>query len=203
MENLSSLPSNIVFMGFDPGDKGFICINHKGKRSFYEMPKHKVETGKVSKKGTPVTKDEFYDKGLRDLMEEILLNHPKCEIICAIEDVHAIHGSSAEATFNFGYIVGQQRMALAFIDATVIPVSPKKWQSVMWKGFPIIKVPSTSGKTMINDTKATSLAVAQKLFPDIDFKRNQRCITEDDNKVDSLLICEYLIKRYLDKNSEL
>lgn len=41
------------------------------------------------------------------------------------------------------------------------------------------------------NTKKTSINAAQRLFPNIDFRKNGRCRNIDDNKVDSLLIAEY------------
>ena len=41
------------------------------------------------------------------------------------------------------------------------------------------------------DTKATSINAAQRLFPSVDFRRNEQCRKIDDNKVDALLMAEY------------
>lgn len=192
------LPEKTVFLGFDPGDIGFICLYVGGRFIFHQMPTHKVETGRVSKAKKPIMKEEFCLAEFVSLAHSIKDSYKGFEIIAAIEDVHAIHGASAESTFNFGYTAGMQNMFLEIIEAKVIKVPPKKWQSVMWRGYKTIQVPSKSGKTLVNDTKATSEAVALDLFPHMDFRKNEKCRTNDDNKIDSLLICEYLIKRYLE-----
>ena len=44
--------------------------------------------------------------------------------------------------------------------------------------------------------KATSELAARRLFPEIDFKRNERCRVSDDNKIDALLLCEYCKRNF-------
>lgn len=199
MKDHSLLPAKTVFLGFDPGDIGFICLYDGVDFIFHQMPTHKVETGKMNKAKNPIMKDEFCLAGFISLAHSIKDTYKGFEIIAAIEDVHAIHGASAEATFNFGYTVGMQNLFLELIGAKITRVSPKKWQIVMWRGYEVKQVPSKSGKTLINDTKATSELVAVDLFPEMDFRKNERCRTNDDNKIDSLLICIYAMKNHLNK----
>ena len=47
------------------------------------------------------------------------------------------------------------------------------------------------------NTKATSINAAKRLFPELDFRRTNRCNNIDDNKVDATLICEYLRRKNL------
>lgn len=59
-------------------------------------------------------------------------------------------------------------------------VHPKAWQAVMYKGEP-----------KREKKKDTSAIVAQRLFPDIDFKRTPRCTKAHDGFTDAILIAEY------------
>ena len=45
------------------------------------------------------------------------------------------------------------------------------------------------------NTKATSINAAKRLFPELDFRRTEKCDNIDDNKVDATLICEYLRRK--------
>jgi hypothetical protein len=47
------------------------------------------------------------------------------------------------------------------------------------------------------DTKNTSYNAARRLFPNIDFRKSERCKSFDDNKVDATLIAEYARRKNL------
>lgn len=172
-----------IYIGIDPGASGFIAMYSDGKFNFYEMPK----IGK------------FIDvNGINRIFKSISLlqDLDKLSVHACLEDVHAVYGASAKGTFNFGYSVG---IVEALIVTHMIPftrVQPKKWQKEMWAGIPVQKKPSSTGKTMVNDTKLMSKMAAKRLFPDIDLRRNDRCKIDDDNKIDALLICEYARRNF-------
>ena len=78
-------------------------------------------------------------------------------------------------------------------------VQPKVWQGVIWENKDIVvkyktikdkKTNKEKSKKVI-DTKASSFNAAKRLFPNIDLRRTGKCKNLDDNKCDSLLICEY------------
>ena len=79
----------------------------------------------------------------------------------------------------------------------------KKWKS-MWeasdKEYDSKRVQDKKGewvtKLAIN-TKRTSINAAKRLFPTIDFRRNNRCKNIDDNKVDATLMSEYARRKNL------
>lgn len=186
-----------MFVAMDPGKQGFIAMWSKDTDWItHPMPEEKVPAGGKLKSGKPKMKSEFSPYGLLRLMLTIRKEYGEYEFVTAIEDVHAIFGTSAGSTFNFGKTVGIQTLALHILSENILEVSPKKWQALMWKGQNIIKKPSTSGKTMVNDTKATSIKAAKSLFKGIDLRKNSRCSTDDDNKADALLLCEYLKLTY-------
>lgn len=170
-----------IVIGIDPGSMGFIsCIMPNGIIEFKSIDGATIdELNKTL--GVWLSKANAYEWGA----------------IAVMEEVHAIFGSSAKGTFNFGEING---MLKALIIANNIPyhlVQPKKWQSVMWINSDIVatykEVNTKKGvvKRKEVNTKKTSINAAQRLFPNIDFRKNGRCRNIDDNKVDSLLIAEY------------
>jgi hypothetical protein len=167
-----------AFIGIDPGKTGFIC----------KMSEDGIEFSQVPKIGTKVV----------DLLElsRLIESFQGLNCHCVIEDVHAIYGSSAGATFEFGRVVGNLE---SFLVAYRIPhtrVAPKKWQKEMWQGVPVQKKKSKSGKTMTVDTKKMSEIAAKRLFPDVDLRKSTRAKNPDDNKVDSLLMAEYCRRKF-------
>ena len=193
-----------IFIGVDPGKSGFFTLYDPLNDSlvFYAMPTHKVETGTALKSGKPETKVEFHPEGLLEIVLDIRNQYPADEykFIAAIEEVNGRQGWSAENNFNFGHTAGLQLFTLILLRAQIEFVRPQKWQSMMYQGFQKVMVPSSTGKTKVHDTKATSAIVSATLRPDIDFRRTERAKNIDDNKTDSFLIAMYSYKTFMKKN---
>lgn len=172
-----------LYIGIDPGKDGYICINYKGKIEFRKMPM-------ISKKVFDVQKLSDIMSDIKDLSNSVLFTH------CVLEDVHAVFGSAAGSTFAFGYGCGLVEMALVCNKIPFSKVAPKKWQKEMFEGVPLIQKSSSTGKTMVSDTKKMAEVAAKRLFPDIDFKDTARCTTSHDGKIDATLMCEYSKRNY-------
>lgn len=158
-------------IGIDPGKEGFITVMNVSGITHYAMPK----VGK-----------ELDLHGLADLIFKISEECDPAKTIVVIEDVHALYGSSAGATFNFGLVCGLLRMGFVMCGLPIVLVSPKKWQKEMHEG---VKVNPNK--------KVMSILAAQRLFPNHDLRRTEACKKPDDNLVDSLLIAEYGRRHYL------
>jgi len=158
-------------IGIDPGKEGFITVMRREDIKFYPVPK---------------VGDRFDEQGLAKLVLEILETCDMRYTIVTIEDVHAIHGASAQGTFNFGAVVYALRMAFIMAGLPLHPVAPKKWQKEMYEG---VKAHP--------DKKVMSVLAAQRLFPDLDLRRTPQCKKPDDNLTDSLLIAEYGRRKFL------
>jgi hypothetical protein len=117
-----------------------------------------------------------------DFLRSISANN---NVSCVIEDVHALYGSSASATFSFGEAKGFLVGVLTALSIPFTPVTPRQWQSCVWTNFDKVK----DGKRI--NTKKTSINAACRLFPELDFRRNGNCRNLDDNKVDATLMAEY------------
>ena len=174
--------NNTLHVGIDPGKNGYICINYKGSIEFKRIPL----IGKV------------YDvKELSELFGTIkAIGDMTSHVHCVIEDVHAIFGSAAGSTFEFGYGVGLLEMGLVAYNIPFTKVAPKKWQKQMFEGIPEQKKPSSTGKTMKTDTKLMAEMAAKRIFPNIDLRDTERCKKSHDGKVDALLICEYCKRNF-------
>ena len=168
--------NNII--AIDPGSKGFVTfLSSDGEYDFYAI-----------KDGDMLDFSERISKFIDEKDPTRAHTH------CIIEEVHAVFGSSAKSTFAFGEING---FIKGFMVAHGVPytlVAPKIWQSNVWinqdKIFKYGTDKDGKAKKSIN-TKSTSYNAARRLFPNIDLKRTPKCKSFDDNKVDSLLICEY------------
>lgn len=187
-----------IFIGIDPGKAGFICIfdPENLEYEFLPMPEHKVDSGKVTKAGKPVMVSQFYPEGFRDIFFHIYKKYKGCTFIASIEKVNGRQGWSAENNFNFGHTAGLQMLLLIMLKADIELVTPQKWQSYIYQGYSKVMVKSSTGKTMVHDTKATSAIVATAIAPDIDFRKTERAKNLDDNKTDAFLICLYRYRRH-------
>lgn len=165
-----------VYLGIDVGSKGFITLNMGNEFKFYS-----------------IADNDAYQ--LSDILRNIKEQYPN--VVCAIEEIHAIYNSAAKSTFSFGEING---LLKGLLIANKIPyhlVPPKTWQKEMWDNKDLVityKTINKKGKDVsIKDvnTKQTSINAAKRIFPTIDLRRTEKCKKIDDNKVDSLLISEY------------
>jgi len=198
------MSKEIAYIGVDPGKGGCITIMSNNIYQFYFMPTHKVETGELGKNKKPKMKTEFHLEGVRMLLIEITKDFPRkdFEFHAMIEDVIGRQHWSSQNNFEFGRMAGIQQTVLAILGVKEIQfVRPQKWQKYMWKKLEvdIIKIPSKSGKTMVNDTKETSFNAVKKHWPHINFGKKllsgKFSKNFDDNKVDSFLIMRYLYEQ--------
>lgn len=171
-----------TYIAIDPGSKGFITIRH-GDGRFEFVPLEGCDIHAVALKFSQLQMSK--------------------DVFAIMEEVHAIFGSSAKATFAFGEING---LLKGLLIATGIPyqlVQPKTWQKEIWINQDmvvehkkvVVKGVEQSRKEV--NTKQTSFNAAKRLFPDIDLRKSERCRNWDDNKVDSLLLCEYARRKNL------
>ena len=161
-------------MGIDVGGKGFITTQKDGHFSHYS-----------------IEDNDYYQ--LSEIMAEIRKEE---EIVCVIEDVHALFNSSAKSTFNFGFCKGY---LIGLLAANRIPyhlIPPKEWQKEIWSNADKVVKYGSDGKKS-TDTKNTSINACKRIFPHLDLRKNERCKNIDDNKVDSILMSEYARRKNL------
>lgn len=170
------------YIGIDPGSRGFISVQYDGEFSFYS-----------------IEDNDLYQ--LSEIMANI--RNAYSNLVCVIEDVHAIGNSAASSTFTFGFNKGYLVGLLAANKIPYILIQPKTWQKEMWQNSDMVvnyKKVVLKGKETIRkevDTKNTSINAAKRLFPHIDFRKSERCKKLDDNKVDATLMSEYARRKNL------
>lgn len=188
------MSEKIIYCGIDPGKDGAITIKNGDQYEFITMPTHKVETGEFLKNNKPKMKTEFNEKGFKDIILDIATRYKGYRKILAIEEVTGREGWSAQNSFNFGFVAGLQRMIPIMLGAEYITVRPQKWQSYMRQGYPDLKKPSSTGKTMVRDPKAVAELIVETEFPNLDFRKTPKSRKRHDGIIDSFLICLYLYR---------
>lgn len=164
------------YIGIDPGAKGYVSIIDNNGKYIDSFPlfvnPDNPEISELSKNLFALTKYEDC-----------------CHVV--VENVHALFGSSAKGTFNFGFTYGAIEGVISALGLPYTKVNPKVWQKTMFKGEKSLFKLSTTGKTQVLDTKKISFNVCHKIFPTVDLRRSSRAKKEDDNKADSLMMAEY------------
>lgn len=174
--------NNKCYLGIDPGSKGFLVVQYEGQFEFYALSDY-----------------DLYQ--LSDIISGTRQRYTN--VICVMEQIHALYGSSAKATFSFGEIFGKLQALLVANKIPYVLVPPKQWQKEIWTNadmvvnYKKVKVKDKEITKKEVDTKATSIKAAKRLFPNIDFRKSERCKNLDDNKVDATLMSEYARRKNL------
>ena len=176
-----------LYVGIDPGKDGGIVSVDENKKVIHKFFIPKIKTSVDLRK-------------LNDYLKEF---SEMCFIV--MEQVHAIFGSSAKSTFNFGQIYGQLEGMIIANNFNYQLTQPKIWQKEIFQGITEIRKPpkvNKKGKIVKGriDTKAMAELAYKRLFYDIDLY-----ITEKGNKsknvhgglCDALLIAEFARRRNL------
>lgn len=173
-----------LVIGCDPGSKGFLtAIRPDGIMDFCSIDDSKI-----------ADMNKWLSKQITTA------NSYGWNVIAVMEEVHAIFGSSAKATFSFGEIFG---ILKGLIYGNMIPfhlVPPKVWQKEIWVNSDMeyeYKAKEDGTTRKVINTKKTSINAAMRLFPNVDFRKSTKCKNVDDNKVDSVLIAEYARRKNL------
>jgi len=170
-----------VRAGIDPGKEGYICVQKEGEPIGYHQ--------------MPITGFDIDLKDL-DLLVKKLFCVPNTDTFVVMEKVHAIHGSAAGSTWEFSRNVAIMEMALVCNNVPFELVAPKLWQKEMFQGVNLVQKKSSTGKTLVNDTKAMGAVAAKRIFPNEDLRKSQRARLPDHNKVDALLLSEYCRRKH-------
>lgn len=172
-----------TYIGIDPGAKGYVCVMWAD--------------GHMEHMG-------LQDGGWHGVAGFLggIMSESQGNVVCCMEEIHAVHGSSAKGTFSFGEVYGVLQGVLIALGMPYHLVPPKTWQKEIWvNGDKVWKSTGRTGKDgkalRAVDQKPTSMNAAQRLFPNVDFRRSAKCKVLDDNKCDATLICEYGRRRNL------
>lgn len=178
------------WLGFDVGKNGAIC----------GITSH----GEITTQVMPLVNEEISLKTLSDILE---IYSEEYDIVCGVEDIHSIFGSSAKSNFQFGRSLGILEGLLASKRLPFIKIAPKTWQKLCFMGvsetrkLPTAEQIANAAKKQKSpqgsiDTKAMALLAAQRLFPKETFLASSRSKKPHDGIVDALLIAYFLKCNY-------
>ncbi len=156
------------YIGIDPGKKGFVCIYDASYSGYKHYP--------------------LFDGNRlnRDLLIELERIARTYTSIAVVEQVHSMPHQGVASTFSFGTNYGMILGALEAIGIPYCTVTPGRWQKFICEAV-----------DKADNPKKMHYNAARRLFPNMDFRRSERCRVYDDNKVDATLICEYGIRKRL------
>lgn len=103
------------------------------------------------------------------------------EVIALLERAQAMPKSmgGSVGAFSMGFCYGAWQMALTALQIPFEVVTPQVWQKRMFVGV------------NRDDSKAASALVAQRLWPDVDWRASPRCRKPHDGLTDAVCIAEY------------
>lgn len=156
------------YLGFDPGKKGYLCLYNAS----YSGYKH-----------YPLFDGNRLNREMLEVLEKLSKTYT---MMAVVEQVHSMPHQGVASTFSFGTNYGMILGALEAIGIPYTTVTPGKWQKTICEAV-----------DKASNTKQMHYNAARRLFPNMDFRRSERCKTYDDNKVDATLICEYGVRKQL------
>lgn len=155
--------------------------------------------GSITKKVMPLIGDQLDVLELSKYFSSI--KESSDQVFAGIEDLKAIFGSAAGATFTFGFVCGATEALLIAHGIPFVKIQSKVWQKEEFIGIPEIRRPSsTNAKGVLKqgslETKKMALLAQKRLFPDFDPTPTERSKKAHDGIVDGLLIAHYISKHF-------
>jgi len=156
----------MIVCGIDPGLNGGITFIHGESIESYPMPT--INVGK---------KNVLDSSEIASLLKK---NRPDR---VAIEKVNAMPGQGVTSMFSFGYGAGILEGIVACLGIPFELVTPQRWMKIVLTGL-----------DKSEGTKS-SILWCQRRYPQIDWRKNEKCRTPHDGKTDSACIAYYLSKQ--------
>jgi len=163
------MSKKIAIIGVDPGVKGAFCLI---------CP----ETRQTAFKPTTLPARELY-LWLRRIANEYNL------AVCMIENVGAIAGSAAKATFAFGSNVERVNIIPEIAEIPVDKVRPKAWQKYVGLVVPKRLTGSENASKRKSFIKTEVAAIAKRLYPSAEIHGPKGGLL--DGRSDALMIAHY------------
>jgi hypothetical protein len=154
------------YIGVDVGKDGALVMIDEEASYGEEIMKFKF----------PMIGTDYDIQRLNNLFKNV--SKEKCHMV--IEDVHAIAGGSAKANWSFSRGKAILETLAIVNDIPFTMVKPKTWQKVIHEGIP--KMPKAKDMTLM---------AVQRLYPNIDLRRNERCKKPDEGIYDALAMAHY------------
>ena len=162
----------MLYIGIDCGlNGGIAAVTDTGHVSF-------METMPVLSKGKG---NEIDILRCKEIIVNLLIVHPDAK--ATIENPGG-HAPSAAGLRSMTYSFAVMKTIVVMRRIPHQEVLSQKWQSKFWT-----KQKTAKGTKF--DTKGAALSVATRLFPNVDFRKNERSSKAHDGIVDAVLLAEY------------
>jgi len=173
--------NEMISIGIDPGKSGYVVMIHDVMGIILHRETPIIKVGKTKPQfdvsGMAKTLDDV--RMLKDADGRFLTNNSFVGDITIIEKQQAMPGQGVSSTFQIGYGFGLWEGIVAEKGIPYVIVHPRTWKKEMLRD-----IPGT-------DQKGRSIIAAQRLYPNFDLKRTERCRKPDHNKAEALLLARY------------
>ena len=159
-----------TYIGIDPGLDGGIGFLSEAGMSAFPMP---FVISEKKKGGKTTHKRKLDIAGLKSLLISQSAIHPQ---IAIIERQGAMPGQGVVSQFSIGLNYGMILGLLEGLEIPVVIIAPQSWKKEMLAGT-------------LKD-KAASIQTAQRLFPNINLKRTEKCTVLHDGMAEAALLAE-------------
>lgn len=157
----------MIVIGIDNGlDGGVVCL--------------RPQTGKLLRAVTPTLgtgKRSLDLVAMSRLLRAMVVTGE--DAVAFLERAQAMPGQGVTSMFSIGFGFGAWQGLLTGLAIPFELVTPRKWQGEMFSGV------------NRDDTKQASALVAQRLFPEVDWRASTRCRKPHDGLTDAACIAEY------------
>lgn len=163
----------MIYIGIDVGKKGAIAYVSSMEGAFSGVYPQPLIRGKWP--------DE---QRMKEHLLEIRALSDKPMFAC-IEKAQAMPKQGVTSMFSYGKLFGVWCGLLVMAGIPREEVPPRKWQNVMLSGVDK------------SDTKAASILVARRLFPNVSLRPTPKCCKYSDGMADALNMAAYARQQYL------
>jgi hypothetical protein len=163
------MSKKLAVVGIDPGKKGAICLLIPETKEIFFM------------NTTDKAKNLYY------CFREI---DARCNLaVCMIEEVGAIQGSAAKATFSFGANVERVNIIPEIAEISVDKVRPKAWQNFIGLTIPKTLTGQSNAAKRKSFIKKEVASIASRLYPKAELYGPKGGLL--DGRSDALMIAHY------------
>lgn len=167
-----------AYVGIDLGLNGGIAVVDERQEILLCIPMH-VNDILVNKK----IKQQYDIKQIIKTLDYLESKYSIAKV--CFERLRGMPAQSSQTGFSLGYAVGLFRGLLTKMGLVYEEVEPRTWQKIMFEGI-------NYGK---EDTKIASAMVANRLYPNWNFKKSSRAKKDHDGMTDAILIAVFISKK--------
>ena len=160
-----------LYVGVDNGKMGsIVAINSDGSiHSLHCMP---------------LLAKEYDTVAIYDIFKQYKDNND--EIVVALEKAYTLPLNGCKANFTTGRQYGEMECILKVLKIPYVIIGARTWQKAIFKGQDYTK-----------NTKDASIMWCLKRYPDVMWKRTERCTNYSDGLTDGCCLCCYAKEKNL------